>query len=93
MDISVNELMRFDNVNIIDIRDKYKYEMGHIPNSINIPYIILMNSYSRYLDRDNVYYIYCQAGVMSKKCCLLLNELGYKVINVTGGYDAYILNS
>lgn len=89
MDINVKELLCLDNVNIIDIRDKYKYDMGHFPNSINIPYIVLMNNYSGYLDKNRVYYIYCQSGVMSRKCTRFLSELGYKVINVIGGYDSY----
>lgn len=91
MDINVNDLLCLGNVNIIDIRDTYKYEMGHIPSSINIPYMILMSDYSRFLDKGRVYYIYCQSGVMSKKCTMFLNELGYKAINVIGGYDSYKL--
>ena len=89
MDINVKDLLSLGNVNIIDIRDKYKYEMGHLPNSINIPYMILMNNYSGFLDKNKVYYIYCQSGVMSKMGTSFLNKLGYKVINVIGGYDSY----
>lgn len=89
MDINVKDLLCLGNVNIIDIRDKFKYEMGHLPNSINIPYMILMNNYFGFLDKNTVYYIYCQSGVMSKKCTSFLNKLGYKVINVIGGYDSY----
>lgn len=92
MDIGVKDLAYLGKANIIDIRDSFKYEMGHIPNSINIPYAILIGNYSRYLDKDKIYYIYCQSGVMSKKCTSFLSELGYKVINIIGGYNEYILN-
>ena len=74
--------------NVIDIRDKIDYENGHYINSINIPYIFLLNDPSRYLDKSITYYIYCTSGVRSKKTCELLSVLGYKVVNVKDGYKS-----
>lgn len=72
--------------NIIDIRDKYSYELGHVYNAVNIPMDILLNNPSKYLNKNSIYYIYCTSGIRSKKTCELLNILGYKVINVIDGY-------
>lgn len=73
--------------NIIDIRDKNSYEMGHIFNALNIPMNELLNNVSKFLNKEEVYYIYCEKGNNSKKTCDLLSILGYKVVNVIDGYN------
>ena len=54
------------NINIIDIRSKYIYELSHIPNAINIPYDYLILNPPKYLNKKETYYLYCQAGYTSK---------------------------
>ena len=56
--ISLSELKKISNPIIIDIRDNYSYNISHIKNSINIPYYNLLNNYSHYLNKNNVYYLY-----------------------------------
>ena len=77
-------------INIIDIRDNYIYKIGNIPSSKNVPYGFLITNPEDYLDRDKTYYIYCSVGVNSTKACNILKRLGYKVVNVFGGYHEYI---
>ncbi|MBQ1550905.1 MAG: rhodanese-like domain-containing protein [Bacilli bacterium] len=72
--------------NIIDIRDSYSYNLGHVYNAVNIPMDILLNNPSNFLNKNDIYYIYCTSGIRSKKTCELLKLLGYKVINVIDGY-------
>ena len=79
------------NINIIDIRSREKYNTSHIDTSINIPYDILMNKPNKYLEKDKIYYIYCQRGITSKKVIPILNLKGYKVIDIIGGYEAWLL--
>ncbi len=84
MDIFYKELR--PNYNVIDIRDNIDYEKGHYINSINIPYLYLLNNPDRYLLKSLTYYIYCYKGNRSKKVVELLNALGYNIINVKDGY-------
>lgn len=90
--ISVKELKKLKNVIIIDIRDIYKYNQNHILNAINIPYQELFGNYQKYLNKSSKYYIYCQKGRKSMNLCLKLRSLNYDVVNITGGYEAWILN-
>ena len=76
-------------LNIIDIRDNYLYNIGHIENSKNIPMNFLIMNPSNYLDKNETYYIYCNQGINSKKTCEVLFNLGYNVINIIGGYAEY----
>ena len=72
--------------NIIDIRDHNSYNNDHVFNSINIPMNILLNNPSNYINKNDIYYIYCTSGIRSKKTCEILRILGYNVINVIDGF-------
>jgi len=74
---------------LIDIRDKYEYILGNIKDSINIPYNYLVLMPENYLNLNSIYYIYCDTGNKSRKMCLHLKQLGYKVVDLTGGYQHY----
>ena len=58
-------------VNIIDLRDSYIYNLGHIPTSRNIPYNFLIMNPNVYLNKSDTYYLYCDQGIRSSKICRL----------------------
>lgn len=87
----MEELLKMSNINLIDIRDEYKFNKSHIPGAINIPSNYLINNPSKYLDKNKTYYLYCDSGVMSNKISKELNYLGYNTKNVVGGYNYYLL--
>lgn len=84
--ISIYELLKISNSKIIDIRDKYSYNMGNIKGSINIPYYSLLSNYSIYLNKQDTYYLYCDYGKQSKEISARLNLFGYKTFYVKEGY-------
>ena len=90
--ISVSELKNLVNINIIDIRSVEKYNNGYIMNAINIPSDRLLINTDKYLDRNKKYYIYCQKGIQSRKICSILSVKRYNVVNVLGGYEAWVMN-
>lgn len=90
--ITIDELLPIiDKVNIIDIRSSQSYNNNHIGNAKNIPFEKLIISPSSYLDSLQKYFIYCRCGITSKKACQILSNLGYKVVNIEGGYEEWIL--
>ena len=62
-----------NNKKIIDIQDKYYYNIYHLNGAINIPYDELMNNYRYHLNKNTEYLIYCKSGVA------VLSYLGYNV--------------
>jgi len=88
--ILIEKLNELKNIHIIDIRSQVKYEEGHILNAINIPKNNLMSSPDAYLSKDTKYYIYCDLGIISREVCVNLDELGYDVINLIGGYKRWL---
>ena len=91
--ISVSELININPNNLIDIRSSSKYNDNHIMNAYNIPFDKLIMSPENYLDKNETYYIYCQRGLKSKRLCIILNSKGYNVVNIIGGYEAWVLNN
>ena len=90
--ISVNDLKQLNNINLIDIRSIEKYNNGYIMNAKNIPAKDLIFNPDRYLNYNDIYYIYCQKGIQSRKICQILKNMNYNVININGGYEAWIIN-
>lgn len=92
--ISVQELQDKIGVsNIIDIRSNQSYNNNHIPGAINIPMERLLVEPKKYLQASTVYYIYCQKGISSPKLCQILNRMGYHTVNISGGYEEWILQN
>ena len=90
--ISMNEFLNLKgNIHVIDIRNIEKYNNKHIPGAINIPSEKLLLHPEQYLDKDTRYYIYCQKGISSYKICQMLSNQEYKVTNINGGYESWIL--
>lgn len=79
-------------INIIDIRSVEKYNTSHIETSINIKADALLMNPNKYISKEKEYYIYCQYGRSSMRVCMTLSSLGYKVINILGGYESWLLN-
>lgn len=89
--IEWDKLKNKHNIKIIDIRNRNKYLLGHVDNSINICEEELYNYPNRYLRKDEIYYIYCDYGNRSKIIVSKLNSLGYNAVNINGGYHNYLL--
>lgn len=85
-EISINNLISLNNPKIIDIRDNYSYQQGHIKNAINIPYYSLLSNYSIYLNKQDTYYLYCDYGHQSMEISRRLNLFGYQTFYVKEGY-------
>ena len=88
--ITIEEVINLKNPTIVDIREHYYYNMGHIDGAISIPYYNLLNNYSHYLDRYTTYYLYCETGEQSNEIATKLLSFGYKTINIIGGYQEYL---
>lgn len=86
-------LMRLENekLNLIDIRSPFEYQRGTIGEARNIPVEELEINFSKYLQKDKTYYLFCSCGSRSKFMCQNLAYYGYNVVNVLGGYNLYLL--
>ena len=91
MDISVFDLLNNNFNNIIDIRDRRKYAINHIPGAINIDKNSLLLYPEKYLNKYDRYYLYCDYGNTSRAVVNKLRLQGYDCINIIGGFNNYLL--
>lgn len=87
MEIDFNEIKNLDNINVIDIREHYLYERGHLKNAKNIPLRVLRMMPDKYLSYDKIYYLICDSGFNSKRLSVILNKKGYHTYSIKNGYD------
>ena len=71
-----------EGIQLLDVREVFEYEMGHIKEAINIP-VDSLDAYQA--NRSKVVYIICARGNRSFRACVTLQQRGYHCINVTGG--------
>jgi len=89
--INVNDIdSLIGKIDLIDIRETYEYKSGSIKTAKNIPMGEILSMPDKYLKKDKEYYIVCQSGGRSTKACRQLLELGFDVINVSGGVGSYV---
>lgn len=84
--ITIKELKKVRNVNIIDLRASEDYNAGTIKGAVNAPSMGLMLNSKKFLNKDETYYIMCYSGNTSTMVCKALSKKGYDVVNVAGGY-------
>jgi Rhodanese-related sulfurtransferase len=88
--IHVNEIdSLLNDINLIDIREPYEYAHGSIQSAKNIPMGQLLTAPTKYLEKNQKYYIMCQSGGRSSNAVAALTRAGYDVINVRGGFGGY----
>ena len=75
-----------EKLTIIDVREIHEYAAGHIPSAENFPLSTLGADFSK-LDKDQKYYVICQAGGRSAKAHAFLHDQGFDVTNVEGGMN------
>ena len=90
-EITSEELLtKLSNIQLIDIREPYEYEEGHIENSINIPMGNLIEQIGE-LSRTKQIVIYCNTGRRSKPVVYMVHKLhGYTLYNLEGGYKNFL---
>ncbi|GGC76800.1 rhodanese-like domain-containing protein [Enterococcus wangshanyuanii] len=71
---------------IIDVREKSKFQAGHIPGAKNIP-LSKIGSYS--LKSEQPIYVICQSGLRSRQATKILRKKGIQAFNVKGGMSRW----
>lgn len=87
-EISQDELK---TIFLLDVRTPEEFTAGHIANAININLFDedFEKKSIQQLPKNKTIYVYCAVGARSAKATIKLAALGYTIINLKGGFDAY----
>lgn len=77
-----------NNTILVDVRSEIEHANGHIEGSINIPVDDLRGRLNE-LDPSKEIWVYCQVGLRGYTASRILQQKGYRVKNLTGGYKTY----
>ena len=89
--ISVEELHQIaGDIQILDVRRPAEWQSGHIQGAVLIPLDKLGSRLSA-LDKNKQIAVHCKSGYRSSIASSLLGRAGFEqVMNVTGGFDAWL---
>ena len=85
----ITEYEKQENDLLIDLRDRTVFAFGTLPEAENIPMDEIGKLYS--LPRDKRIVLFCQQGDLSEEIAELLDDNGYQVLDLTGGYREWIV--
>ena len=77
---------------LVDIREEAAFAHGFIPNAVNIP-LSRLREKPELLPNDKKIILYCAKGILSYEAVEELEEKGYDVAHLAGGYGAWLLDS
>lgn len=73
---------------IVDIRTKTEYDLGHYPDSIHIPVDKINKDTVKVLDKNQPTLVYCNTGQRARYAANKLDKLGFKeVVYIDGTYN------
>ena len=85
-------LMNREACTIIDVRSEEKFNAGHIPNAVNIPYNKLPEMVDKLKKQPKkTILVYCGSGNSSGKAMRLLNQKEFEsVMSIEGGFSEWV---
>lgn len=82
----VAHLRTVENALLVDVRNDFEYEKGHIPGSVNLALSrILKEAELEFPDKGQPLFVYCQSGARSARSAKLLSVMGYENVTDLGG--------
>ena len=78
-----------DKYQIIDIRDEYAFEYGHIPGAMNVP-LERLEEKAETFSKEKLLILCCKSGQISFEAAQRLCEDGYNATSLKGGYYAWL---
>ena len=84
-------MMDNQDVIILDVREQWEYDEGHIPGAILLPVGTIDKASAAAVipEKDSKVLVYCRSGNRSKRASEALAELGYINIYEFGGINTW----
>ncbi|HEY1329878.1 MAG TPA: rhodanese-like domain-containing protein [Actinomycetota bacterium] len=81
---------RFDDYQVVDVREPWEWEAGRIEGAVHIPLNSLMSGADQdALDASRPVVLVCKTGNRSELATMMLRARGYDAENLEGGMEAW----
>jgi rhodanese-related sulfurtransferase len=85
----VADLLREDDVQLVDVREPYEHEAGRIADDVHIE-LDRLSEQAGSLDRDRPIVFYCRTGSRSELATQAFAAAGFQAHNLSGGLKAWV---
>src|SRR5438093_1670948 len=87
----VDAILRSEDVQLGDVREKNEWDEGHIPGAVHVPKSYLEQwAEDRLPNKEKLTVLYCAGGVRSAMAADTLGKLGYtNVVSMAGGFNRW----
>jgi rhodanese-related sulfurtransferase len=75
---------RDDELQVVDVRELYEREAGHIAATTHIP-LVELSARASEIDRERAVVFYCRVGARSDMAAQAFRASGYKALSMEGG--------
>ncbi len=84
----LNEIRNRDDVYVLDVREDWEYQSGHVPGATLIPLGELSSRLSE-VPTDKTVVAVCRSGNRSGQATQILRQAGFDAHNMVGGMNSY----
>jgi rhodanese-related sulfurtransferase len=91
-EISCEDMARFDDAVLVDVREQAEWEGGHIQGAMHVPLSALQKDIFAFTPPESgkTCILYCQRGMRSRRAAELLRAAGVEnVVSLKGGFEAW----
>lgn len=85
------EILIAEQALVLDVREPAEFQMGHLPNAVNVPRGVLefkVGSHPDLSDSQRSILIYCKNGGRSTLAAYTLKQMGFSHVEMlVGGFD------
>ena len=73
---NINELLKKDETVIVDVRNSWEFEEGHLKNALNIPLNEIPARIDEFKKLNGPFVVYCRSGNRSGAAVNILKQAG-----------------
>lgn len=82
---NINEILKKEDVLVVDVRNSWEYEEGHVNNALNIPLNEIPARIEEFKKLNGPVILYCRSGNRSGAAVHILRQAGITNVHNGGG--------
>ena len=82
---NITEILKKEDVTVVDVRNTWEYEEGHVNNAVNIPLNEIPARIEEFRKLNGPVILYCRSGNRSGAAVNILRQAGITNVHNGGG--------